>query len=142
MAVRIPGPQPTAGLEKFFLVESPAWMPGPLDSGARIGAEIAGVFSEWAGGTVAPAAGSLSDLGLLESEIAGGEHEALERANAAVVDAGGANTLRDDRISQNYGVIDEAIDGAGQGIGNAPGVTLHLPPVPEPPEIGPHPPQD
>jgi hypothetical protein len=128
---RIPGKQPTAGLEGFYLVESPAWMPAPADSGDRIAAVVGQVLDQWAAGTVAPNGRALDQAGLVETAMGEAIQEGNNRASAAAIDAAGTATLLPDDISPNFAAVDGAIAAGVPNLGGPPGIDPNIPPPPE-----------
>ncbi len=96
MAIRIPGRQPTAGLESFFLNESPAWLPTQRESALVVLGAASGVSEGLANGGTAPLGGALSDTGTIDSEQAYLAGALEDQANRAVSDAGSVNNLRGD----------------------------------------------
>lgn len=128
---RIPGKQPTAGLEGYFLVESPAWMPGPADSGERIAAVVGGVLDQWAAGTIAPNGRALDGAGLVEVAMGEAIQEGDNRASAVAIGAAEANSVRPDDISQNFAAVDGAIAEGVPQLGGPPGFDPNIPPPPE-----------
>src|SRR5260370_15365539 len=128
MAIRIPGRQPSAGLESFFLNESPAWLPTQRESALVVLGAASGVSEGLANGGTAPLGGALSDTGTIDSEQAYLAGALEDQANRAVSDAGSVNNLRGDPLAGNFGAIDDSIGRTGSGLGSAPGVNIGLPP--------------
>src|SRR5437762_6144896 len=102
---RIPGKQPSAGLEGYYLDQNTGWMPGPSDSGERIAAVVGGVLDQWAAGTVAPNRRALDQAGPVETAMGEVIQEGLTRANAVASDAGQAAHLLPDDISPGFAQI-------------------------------------
>ncbi len=138
--IRIPGRQATAGLERFYLTESPEWMPRPLDSGERIASSSAAVFNDLAGREVAPLAPAVNDTGELETGIGQGEAAGIDVDNRLAVATDEATLLREDKIAPAIGPTDAAVDQAGGAIGRSPAGGGAVPgvniPIEGPPDTG------
>jgi len=132
MAIRIPGPQPPLGLDRYFLDESPGWMPQATDTASGILGTASSTFAELAGGQVAPIAAGISDTGPIDSEQASLAGVGVGQASLAAANADRVNARRDDRLSGNFGAIDDQIGSAGNNLGNSPaggGDASQLPPA-------------
>lgn len=130
MAVRIPGPQPTAGLERYYLDESPDRFLRQRDSVLVTLDPASAAAAELANRGTAPIGGALGDTSAVESDQAN-LHTAIEdQANRVVTSAAGVNDLRGDPLSPNFPAISDAVNKSGAGIGSAPNVAIGLPPPP------------
>lgn len=130
MAVRIPGQQPTFGLERWFLPGDPGWMPAGTSSAGGVLAPSTGFVDELADRQVAPAGANLAgdqgiptDSGMLQAVID-------DRANVAAVLADRVNSKRGDPLAAAIPGVQDAVNRTGQGIGPAPTTGPIVPPPP------------
>lgn len=135
MAVRIPGQQPTFGLEPLFLPGSADWMARPLETAGGVLAPSTAASSAIADRDVVPSANTLAgdqtiptDSGFLSDAIDG-------QANTAAILADRVNSRRGDPLAPSFPGITDAVNQTGRGIGPPP-VGVHpqgpQPPIPEP----------
>ena len=132
MTVRIPGPQPTAGLEPYFLDPSPAWMPGPTDSGARLAGETARAIQDISGRDLVPNAVYVADTTEVETGISDAETSGVDRSSAAAGTTARVVQLSRDPTTADFSVVDGGVDRISKGIGSTPDTPgINYPPPPD-----------
>lgn len=130
MAVRIPGPQPTAGLERFYLDESTGWLSSERDSAGVVLSDPTARIRELADSGAPPIAAAVADTSGLESDQASLSSALDDQQNRTVADASSMNNLRGDPLAPAISQVNESVDKATGGLGAAPGLINGVPGVP------------